>query len=204
MYGLRTQSLPAMPGLANLDRNQPREGVDLTSTGFKLQTARMLLREFRAADAEPLFRLNSDPDVMRYTGESPFDDAQAARQFIDTYSHYNDHGFGRWAVEDLANGDFMGFCGLRCQDQSGEVDVAFRLFPQYWASGYATEAARACMRAGFGDFALDDILGYAMRENLPSITVLQKLGMGFRHMAEEGGLFWLVYGVTRDGFTPAT
>jgi RimJ/RimL family protein N-acetyltransferase len=172
----------------------------MADSGFTIETPRLLLREFRADDAAPLCALNADHDVMRYTGEDPFPDERAALQFIETYDHYARHGFGRWAVEELGSGNFMGFCGLKSCAESGDVDLAFRLFPDYWASGYATEASQASLAAGFNDFGLNDIIGRAMRENLPSISVLQKLGMSFRQMSEDRGLFWLIYGVSEEGY----
>ena len=94
----------------------------------------------------------------------------------------------------------MGFCGLRRHETSGEVDLGFRLFQKYWSKGFATEAAGASLFAGFERFGLDKIVGRAMRENLPSITVLQKLGMRFREVSEENQLFWLVYTISAEMF----
>lgn len=172
----------------------------MSSGAFSLTTKRLVLREFLPGDARALCRLNAHPDVMRYTGEDPFASEEAARAFIENYRHYAEHGFGRWAVTDIDSGRFMGFCGLEHSPAAGGVDLAFRLFPEYWASGYATEAARACLAAAFDDFELDDVLGRAMRENLPSITVLRKLGMRYRRMLEDRGLFWLIYGITREEY----
>ncbi len=167
---------------------------------FILETPRLRLREFREEDAEALFALNADPEVMRYTGDLPFSEPAAARHFLRDYGEYEREGFGRWAVISREDGAFMGFCGLRRSRDAGKVDLGFRLFPRYWAAGYATEAARACLQAGFERFGLDEIYGRAMRENLPSITVLQKLGMKYRDMEEDDGEFWLVYSVDARRF----
>jgi RimJ/RimL family protein N-acetyltransferase len=167
---------------------------------FCIETPRLRLRPFRPEDAEDLFRLNSDAEVMRYTGDTPFSDPGAARDFLSHYDRYATDGFGRWAVENRETGEFMGFCGLHRDDNTGVVDLAFRLFRRFWAAGYATEAARASLKAGFERFGLKEIQGRAMRENLPSITVLQKLGMKYRDMIEDGGEFWLVYSVDANRF----
>ena len=137
---------------------------------------------------------------MRYTGDPPFRDALAARKFIDTYTHYANYGFGRWAVTLRETGAFIGFCGLRKAEKSSAVDLGFRFFQKHWAKGFATEAAGAALAAGFRQFELKDITGKAMRENLPSITVLQKLGMRFRELAEENDLFWLIYSISQDEY----
>jgi len=157
----------------------------------------MVLREFRVEDAEDLWRLCTDPDVMRYTGEPWLPDVAAARQRIQSYQGYRDNGFGRWAVDSRRTGEFMGYCGLHRQRATGLVDLAFRLFPEFWSHGFATEAARASLEAGFETFGLEDVVGRVLRENLPSVSVLQKLGMRYRRRAEEGGEFWLIYGISR-------
>lgn len=172
----------------------------MSDNGFTIDTPRLHLREFRDDDAEPLYRLNSDPEVLRYTGDAPFIDPASAHYFLRHYDHYRREGFGRWAVTHRETGDFMGFCGLRRLEPSGDVDLGFRFFRRYWASGYATEAARACLEAGFRQFGLTEIVGRVMRENLPSITILQKLGMKYRDMVEDDGEFWLVYTVGAERF----
>ena len=167
---------------------------------FRLETDRLILREFSEDDAEDLYRLNSDREVLRYTGDAPFLDSSSARHFLKHYQAYNEDGYGRWAVLCKASGNFLGFCGLRKDPATGDVDLGFRLFRKYWACGYATEAASAAMQAGFEQFGLTEIIGRAMRENLPSITVLQKLGMKYRDMVEDDGEFWLVYSVEAERF----
>ena len=167
---------------------------------FIINTKRLVLREFSPHDAEPLFRLNNNSEVMRYTGDPPFTDVLAAAKFINSYTHYSKFGFGRWAVTLRETGEFMGFCGLRKSESSLDVDLGFRLFQKHWAQGFATEAAGAALDAGFRQFELKDITGQAMRENLPSITVLQKLGLRFRELTEENDLFWLIYSISLEEF----
>ena len=172
----------------------------MTLKAFTINTRRLHLRAFREQDAPDLYRLNSDPEVLRYTGDEPFPDIHAAVAFINTYSQYHQHGFGRWAVLDKHSGEFMGFCGLRRSGCNGEVDLGFRLFRRFWAQGIATEASMAALAAGFDHFKLKEIIGRSMRENLPSITILQKLGLKFREVAEENGLIWLIYAITAEEY----
>lgn len=171
----------------------------MSHSEFTLETPRLRLREFRAEDAESLYALNADPDVMRYTGERGFENPASARHFLAQYRYTPEH-FGRWAVTHRESGEFMGFCGLKRPETGGQVDLGFRLFRRYWASGYATEAARACLQAGFEQFGLEEIMSRVMRENGPSISVLQKLGMTYREMVEADGEFWLIYAVGAERF----
>ncbi len=161
------------------------------------ETERICLREFDTADAHYLYALNSDPDVLRYTGDTPFMTSKAAEAFIRDYDHYQRHGFGRWAVTLKPQQRFIGFCGLRSDPQTGEVDLGFRFFAQYWSQGFATEAGTAALKLGFENYGLEEIVGRAMRENRASITVLQKLGMEFSEVREESGVLWLIYAMSR-------
>lgn len=167
---------------------------------FTFDTTRLRLREFRDDDAEELLRLNADLEVLRYTGDMPSAEAASAAQLLRQYATYDADGLGRWALERRDDGRFIGFCGLRRSDRSGDVNLEMRLFPEYWSHGYATEAARGALEAGFRQFGLQEIAGRAMRENLPSITILQKLGMKYRDMIEDDGEFWLEYVVSAERF----
>ncbi|NNE05944.1 MAG: GNAT family N-acetyltransferase [Xanthomonadales bacterium] len=168
---------------------------------MKIKTARLILRPFQPQDAQALFELNSDPDVMRYTGDRPFVDAAEASDFINQYRETEDPGFGRMAVTNAQDGEFMGFCGLKRDAKTREIDLGFRFFRRHWAKGIATEAAAASLDAGFSRLGLSEITGRAMRENLASITVLQKLGMRFKEISESAGLIWLVYSISAQEYS---
>lgn len=139
-------------------------------------TARLHLREMVPDDAGNAFRLNSDPEVVRYTGDGPFDSIEATRAFLAAYPDYRLHGIGRWAVVRKADGAWLGWCGLK-RHPNGEVDLGYRLLRAHWGQGYATEAALACLERGFAHHGLEWIIGRVARENLASVRVLEKVGM---------------------------
>lgn len=151
-----------------------------------------------------LFSLNSNPDVIRYTGDSSFFNMSAAQNFVRDYDHYDKHGFGRWAVILKSENRFIGFCGLRKDEITGDVDLGFRFFADCWSQGYATEASQAALQVGFETYGLDTIIGRCLRENLPSIRVLQKLGMEFSEVREESELLWLIYSLSRNDWRSST
>lgn len=63
-----------------------------------LETKRLVFHEFETADAKEMFLLNSDHDVIKYTGDEPFKSVEEAGQFILQYDQYQKYGMGRWAV----------------------------------------------------------------------------------------------------------
>lgn len=169
-----------------------------------VMTDRLYLREFEPGDARPLFALNSNPDVIRYTGDTSFLNLSAAENFLRDYDHYQNYGFGRWAVVHKRENRFIGYCGLRMDEKTSDVDLGFRFFTDSWSQGYATEAGRAALEVGFEKFSLERIIGRSMRENRPSISVLQKLGMEFSEVREESDLLWLIYSIERSDWQSLT
>ena len=152
-----------------------------------LQTERIDLRELTPDDAHAVFELNADPEVLRFTGDVAFASLDDARRFLETYSDYRRNGFGRWAAVLRESGAFLGWCGLK-RDASGEVDVGYRLLRAHWGRGYATEAARACVRHGFDVHALECIVGRAAEDNSASLRVLAKCGLSYWKRVELEGL----------------
>jgi len=143
-----------------------------------IKTSRLILREFSTEDAHKIWELNSDPEVIKYTGDPPFESVKNAREFIVNYKEYKKTGFGRWAVINKDSNSFIGWCGLKLNEQN-LVDVGFRFFRREWNKGYATEAARACLEYGFMELNLKEIIGRVALENTGSIKVLEKLSMEY-------------------------
>lgn len=144
-----------------------------------LETPRLLLRELQTGDAEKFYQLNLNPNVIRYTGNAAFKDTEEAFLFLENYLDYKQNGYGRWAVIEKSNDEFLGWCGLKYDKVLDETDIGFRFFEAHWNKGYATESAKACIAYGFQELHLQTIIGRAMTENVASIKVLEKIGLTF-------------------------
>ena len=144
-----------------------------------LETDRLVLREFSIEDAENFYQLNLNPNVIKYTGDKAFESISLAENFLINYIDYKTNGFGRWAVINKANGEFLGWCGLKYAKELNQTDIGFRFFEKHWNKGFATESAEACINYGFEKLNLKTIVGRAMAENIASIKVLEKLGMKY-------------------------
>ncbi|RXP57101.1 N-acetyltransferase [Lutibacter sp. HS1-25] len=145
-----------------------------------LETKRLYLREFMLNDGFYFYHLNKDPEVLKYTGDIPFNSVEEATLFIKNYSDYKINGFGRWAVCLKNSNDFIGWCGLKKDLKTNEVDLGFRIFKNQWQNGYATEAALACVNYGFSELNLTKIIGRAYVVNKASINVLAKCNFNFK------------------------
>ena len=152
-----------------------------------LHTNRLILREFKIDDAEFIFSLNQDPEVLQYTGDTPFFHIKEAEDFLNSYTYKSSLRLGRWIMIDKNSSTALGWCGLKLHD-SGMVDLGFRLLKKHWNQGYATEAAMACLEYGFMSCHLETIVGRVARMNTASIRVLEKIGMKLKESGECEGI----------------
>lgn len=143
-----------------------------------LETERLVLREFDISDAQSMYELNLDPEVIKYTGDPPFKSLDEAKTFLENYQDYQKNGFGRWAMITKEENEFIGWCGLKLNEET-YIDLGFRIFRKHWGKGYATEAARACINYGFNQLGFKQIIGRVVAENVASIKVLEKIGMQY-------------------------
>ncbi len=140
-------------------------------------TLRLEHRALTVADAEFFFRLNSHPDVMRFTGEPPLGSVDEARDALAHYPDFEEHGYGRWGCVLRETGALIGFCGLKRLTDLGEVDIGYRFLPEFWGRGLATEACSACLGFGFDTLGLERIIALVMPGNAASVRVLEKCSM---------------------------
>ncbi len=140
-------------------------------------TERLELRALTVDDSEAFFALNSHPEVMRFTGEPLLESLEEARDALAHYPDFDTIGYGRWGCVLKEDRQVIGFCGLKYLDDLDAVDLGYRLLPEYWGRGLATEACLASVRFGFDVLKLDRIIGLVLAENAASVRVLEKVGM---------------------------
>ncbi len=162
-----------------------------------LETNRLILRELNPSDAKSFYDLNSNPNVIKYTGNSAFESVEKAREFLENYQDYMLNGYGRWAVIEKTTNKFIGWCGLKFGEMENETDIGFRFFEEEWNKGYATESAVACVRYGFENLKLKCIIGRAMKENISSIKVLEKIGLKYEKDIEFDGKEAVIYKIEK-------
>ncbi|MCW3167145.1 GNAT family N-acetyltransferase [Chryseobacterium sp. 09-1422] len=160
-----------------------------------IETERLYLREFDISDAESFFELNLNPNVIKYTGNSAFKDIDEAKVFLENYSDYQRNGFGRWAVINKSTQEFLGWCGLKYSEELDETDIGFRFFEHFWNQGFVTESAKVCIDYGFNELNIKTIIGRAMKENIASIKVLEKIGLQYERDFDFDGHDGAVYSV---------
>jgi RimJ/RimL family protein N-acetyltransferase len=146
---------------------------------IELETPRLRLRAWREEDKEPFARMNADPQVMEFFPSVM--DRAASDAFVERIrSHFAEHGWGFWAVQLRATGELAGFTGLRMElglPFSPGYEAGWRLDRKHWGSGYASEAARACIDFGFRSLRAGEIVAVTALQNLRSQAVMSRIGM---------------------------
>lgn len=161
-----------------------------------LETERTIMRKLTKEDAMDFYSLNLDEEVLKYTGDKPFENLQASIDFLTHYDQYEKYGVGRLAVIDKATTKFIGWCGLKYSQDKNEYDIGFRFFKSFWNQGYATETSKKCLDFGFNELGIEKIVGRAMKENIGSIKVLEKIGMTFKENFDFEGREGVIYELT--------
>ncbi|HEY3887918.1 MAG TPA: GNAT family N-acetyltransferase [Caulobacteraceae bacterium] len=145
-----------------------------------LETDRLLLRYAVAADADDLYRLNSDPKVMRYLSARPATRASTLTEVLPRFMAGPGGAEPRtWIAAEKASGAFLGGFALEtpADGPADEAELGYRLRPAAWGKGLATEGARGLIAKGFGVLGLNRIWGQTMAVNLGSRRVMEKAGL---------------------------
>ncbi|MFE2869329.1 GNAT family N-acetyltransferase [Embleya sp. NPDC059259] len=149
-----------------------------------LETPRLELRPFTAADLPHLIELGRDPEVMRYlTGGRPTALETVRDRVLPLvmrdYPAWGNRGF--WAARERTGGRFVGWFELRpvAEDGADVVELGYRLCRAAWGLGYATEGARALVDKGFAELGVRVVTANTMTVNTRSRRVLEKTGLTF-------------------------
>jgi RimJ/RimL family protein N-acetyltransferase len=147
---------------------------------FRLETERLILRDWREADWPEFWRVTNTPAVMRWLGGVASEEGRAAaRARLESYQWEHGHTF--WVVERREDGALLGFCGLKRSNQAGGplgmMEVGWRLREDAWGRGYAREAAAATLDLAFDRFGADEVIALTVRGNAASWGLMLRLGM---------------------------
>jgi len=149
-------------------------------TPREVETDRIRLRQWREEDFAPFAALTGDPEVMHYFPATLSEEESNAyaRRCRDLIT---ERGWGFWAAEEKASGEFMGFIGLHVPAAQLPfmpcVEIGWRLARKWWGKGLATEGARGALQFGFRELDLDSIVSFTALVNQRSEAVMKRLGM---------------------------
>lgn len=149
------------------------------------QTPRLVLRAWREADKAPFAALNQDPRVMTFLGPPlPREASDRTVEAMTALSAAGQPAF--WAVAREADGAFMGCIGVKrinfdapFAPASGPpaYEIGWRLALEFWGQGFATEGAKAALRAAFHGWDMPEIFSFTVPKNIKSQAVMKNIGM---------------------------
>lgn len=169
-----------------------------------LETERLWLRPFALGDEDQVLVFSSNPVINKYTGDPIITTLDGVTDLIKNVwlSDYKKFGYGRYAVIAKESKTILGFCGVKYLPEIDETDLGYRLIPNYWGKGIATEASKAILEHAFNDLNLKRIVATVYPENTASTRVLKKLNFQFEKKAsypdEEAILDWYV--ITKEDY----
>lgn len=148
-----------------------------------LETPRLVLRTFAESDLPLLVAMNADPRVTEFLGgPRPAGESLELAAWVNL--NFPRLGRGMMAVERRADGAFLGIAGLSRLDWFPEdIEVGWRLRPEAWGQGYATEAGRAWLDRAFAAHPVARVISVADLPNARSRAVMGRLGMRLDHVA---------------------
>ena len=98
--------------------------------------------------------------------------------------HHRLHGYCYYAVDFLETKSWMGYIGFQHTRFEAEftpaVEIGYRLLPEYWNLGIATEGASACLKFGIESLKIPQIVSFTAKINIPSQRVMQKIGLVYQ------------------------
>lgn len=145
-----------------------------------IRTPRLILRKLSDDDLDGFVALHAEPRVMEKLG-STLSHTESRVALTRITRTVESGGLGPWAAELVHGAKFIGLVGLSRPTFEAAftpcVEVVWRLLPEYWGNGLATEAARASLDFGFRVLGLPEILAWTTPDNVASRRVMAKLGM---------------------------
>jgi ribosomal-protein-alanine N-acetyltransferase len=143
------------------------------------ETKRLVVRELDDGDADALYDLHSRDEVMRWLDRkiSQGPDDEIAR--MARWRERSRDGLGIWGIAERDTGRVVGAQVLIPFDDLPYVDLGWRLHPDVWGRGYATESACGAVAYGFDVLGLDEIAAVTLPHNVRSRAVMERLGMTY-------------------------
>lgn len=146
-----------------------------------IETERLVLRAYREEDRDAFAALTGDPRVGYWVANVK-DRAQSDVMMDRLNAHIAAHGYGLWGVARKTDDKIIGLCGLD-PIAAGDlpvgpgVEMAWRMIPEVWRQGLASEAAAAALGWGLANLAAPEILAFTADTNLASQGVMRRIGM---------------------------
>ncbi|NLS70176.1 N-acetyltransferase [Bradyrhizobium brasilense] len=147
--------------------------------GPVIETARLILRPWRASDVAENTKMLSDPETARFITpdhQPVTSELKGWRNAAVISGHWALHGFGMFAVEEKSSSRYIGRVGPYYPPEWPGFEVGWGIAKEHRGKGYAVEAARAAIDFVFANFTVDRIIHCIDSANAASQAVARRLG----------------------------
>lgn len=145
-----------------------------------IETERLVLRDWSAADLDTFKAMNSDSETMEFFPNT-LSPEESESFYKRIQEEIDEKGYGLYAVELKQTKRFIGFTGFHYTiidlDISPFVEIGWRLDRSAWGHGYATEAAKACLEYAKTNLAFKEVYSFTSSINMRSENIMKKIGM---------------------------
>lgn len=156
--------------------------IEIDNIVFKsfptLESNRLLFREFVSSDAEDLFFIRSNDQIMEFMDTDKHQSILETDSLINQIKQsFNNKTGINWAIVDKSSNKVIGYFGYwRLIREHCRAEIGFALIPEFWGKGYMTETLEAMIKFGFNSFKLHSIEANVNPANENSKKLLEKLG----------------------------
>ncbi len=147
---------------------------------YIITTSRLHLRQWLPSDITPFSTMNKDATVMQYFPNT-LTDEETLQMVTRINAHFEEHGYGLFAVENKLTKEFIGYTGFAIPTFESYftpcIEIGWRFKKEAWGQGFAIEAAMACLQYGFESLGFDKVFSFTAVGNVKSEKVMQRIGM---------------------------
>lgn len=163
-----------------------------------LRTERLCFEAWQTEDKALLFELHSDPRVQTAYVPDPkkWTMAGIERRLNGYMNEHARFGITKWKLK-LPDGTFIGRAGWSPWEENS-LEIGYAIKPEFWRNGYASEAAFALVSWAKVHHPPNELVGFALPDNLGSRRVLEKIGMKFSDFREIAGASFAYYTIRHD------
>ena len=152
----------------------------------RLETDRLVLRQFHIQDAKRVQKLAGEPEMAASTFlPHPYKDGIAERWILSLVDDFKNDRLVNFAIDLKSSGLLIGSIGLVLEMPHNRGDLGYWVGMPYWGQGLCTEAGHAVLKYGFNVLGLNRIAAPHFSSNPASGRVLQKLGMSHEGMRRQ-------------------
>lgn len=177
-----------------------------------LHTPRLRLEPFEERHLDGLHAMNQQPEVMRYISGQPETREQTAASIVRVQRAWATLGTSWWAFIETGSGRVAGAGCIQYSRREAEppadlemlrrnpLEIGWRLHPDHWRQGFASEAARCMASFAFTTLAAPELIAVRHPENTSSARVMDRLGMHYRGLERWYGIELATHVIGREAW----